>query len=54
MAAPRGSLKTVFRPLVHVASLIACIRRKFQALDSGFAAIETAYGVGYRWAGSVA
>jgi two-component system OmpR family response regulator len=25
------------------------IRRKFEATDSGFGAIETAYGVGYRW-----
>ena len=24
-------------------------RRKFEATDSGFGAIETAYGVGYRW-----
>ena len=24
----------------------------FQAADSGFSAIETAYGVGYRWSGA--
>lgn len=32
-----------------VTSHIKRIRRKFQQLDSDFAAIETAYGLGYRW-----
>ena len=34
-----------------VTSHIKRIRRKFQALDSAFQSIETAYGVGYRWKG---
>ena len=34
-----------------ITSHIKRIRRKFQAEDPGFAAIETAYGVGYRWTG---
>ena len=34
-----------------ITSHIKRIRRKFQAVDSSFAAIETAYGVGYRWRG---
>lgn len=34
-----------------ITSHIKRIRRKFQALDENFAAIETAYGVGYRWKG---
>ena len=34
-----------------ITSHIKRIRRKFQALDSGFSAIETAYGMGYRWQG---
>jgi two-component system OmpR family response regulator len=25
------------------------IRRKFQAVDSAFAAIDSVYGLGYRW-----
>jgi len=32
-----------------VTSHIKRIRRKFQALDPDFDAIETAYGIGYRW-----
>jgi len=32
-----------------VTSHIKRIRRKFQGIDAGFAAIETAYGMGYRW-----
>lgn len=32
-----------------VTSHIKRIRRKFQALDPGFDAIETVYGAGYRW-----
>jgi len=32
-----------------ITSHIKRIRRKFQAVDPDFAAIETAYGVGYRW-----
>ena len=35
-----------------ITSHIKRIRRKFQAVDPGFAAIETAYGVGYRWTGA--
>ena len=35
-----------------ITSHIKRIRRKFQAVDSDFAAIETAYGVGYRWKGN--
>jgi two-component system OmpR family response regulator len=35
-----------------ITSHIKRIRRKFQAADPGFAAIETAYGVGYRWTGA--
>lgn len=34
-----------------ITSHIKRLRRKFQALDPEFAAIETAYGMGYRWAG---
>ncbi len=34
-----------------ITSHIKRIRRKFQAVDPAFAAIETAYGVGYRWTG---
>ena len=32
-----------------VTSHIKRIRKKFQAVDDGFNAIETAYGMGYRW-----
>jgi two-component system OmpR family response regulator len=32
-----------------ITSHIKRIRRKFQALDPDFAAIDTVYGVGYRW-----
>jgi two-component system OmpR family response regulator len=32
-----------------ITSHIKRIRRKFQALDASFTAIDTAYGVGYRW-----
>ncbi len=32
-----------------ITSHIKRIRRKFQAIDPEFAAIETAYGAGYRW-----
>jgi two-component system OmpR family response regulator len=35
-----------------ITSHIKRIRRKFQAVDSTFCAIETAYGVGYRWSGA--
>jgi two-component system OmpR family response regulator len=35
-----------------VTSHIKRIRRKFQAADSEFCAIETAYGAGYRWSGA--
>lgn len=35
-----------------ITSHIKRIRRKFQAVDGNFAAIETAYGVGYRWTGA--
>ena len=35
-----------------ITSHIKRIRRKFQAVDGDFAAIETAYGVGYRWTGA--
>ena len=35
-----------------ITSHIKRIRRKFQVVDPGFAAIETAYGVGYRWTGA--
>lgn len=34
-----------------ITSHIKRIRRKFQVMDENFAAIETAYGVGYRWKG---
>lgn len=34
-----------------ITSHIKRIRRKFQSIDSDFNAIETAYGVGYRWKG---
>jgi two-component system OmpR family response regulator len=34
-----------------ITSHIKRIRRKFQTADKAFAAIETAYGVGYRWSG---
>jgi two-component system OmpR family response regulator len=32
-----------------ITSHIKRIRRKFQRLDQDFNAIETAYGMGYRW-----
>ena len=32
-----------------ITSHIKRIRRKFQRLDPEFNAIETAYGMGYRW-----
>jgi two-component system OmpR family response regulator len=32
-----------------VTSQIKRIRRKFLAVDEAFAAIETVYGMGYRW-----
>ncbi len=35
-----------------ITSHIKRIRRKFQALDPQFGAIETAYGIGYRWRGA--
>ena len=35
-----------------ITSHIKRIRRKFQAVDPAFTAIETAYGVGYRWTGT--
>jgi two-component system, OmpR family, response regulator len=35
-----------------ITSHIKRIRRKFQARDSSFAAVETAYGIGYRWSGA--
>jgi two-component system, OmpR family, response regulator len=35
-----------------ITSHIKRIRRKFQAIDPGFTALETAYGMGYRWSGS--
>ena len=34
-----------------ITSHIKRIRRKFLAIDSGFDAIETVYGMGYRWVG---
>ncbi|MBE9537987.1 MAG: response regulator, partial [Proteobacteria bacterium] len=34
-----------------ITSHIKRIRRKFQTVDSDFEAIETAYGIGYRWSG---
>jgi len=34
-----------------ITSHIKRIRRKFQLIDAGFEAIETAYGIGYRWSG---
>ena len=34
-----------------ITSHIKRIRRKFQAVDATFAAIDTVYGVGYRWSG---
>jgi len=35
-----------------ITSHIKRIRRKFQGIDPAFDAIETAYGVGYRWSGT--
>ncbi|MCC5860990.1 MAG: proteobacterial dedicated sortase system response regulator [Gammaproteobacteria bacterium] len=37
-----------------ITSQIKRIRRKFQAVDARFDAIETVYGAGYRWRGSAA
>lgn len=34
-----------------ITSHIKRIRRKFQAVDTSFDAVETAYGMGYRWIG---
>jgi len=34
-----------------ITSHIKRIRRKFQQIDPSFEAIETAYGIGYRWSG---
>jgi two-component system OmpR family response regulator len=33
-----------------ITSQIKRLRRKFQAVDPGFDAIQTVYGMGYRWA----
>jgi two-component system OmpR family response regulator len=33
-----------------ITSHVKRVRRKFQALDAGFDAIQTVYGMGYRWA----
>jgi two-component system OmpR family response regulator len=33
-----------------ITSHVKRVRRKFQALDAGFDAIQTVYGLGYRWA----
>ena len=35
-----------------ITSHIKRLRRKFQAQDAQFTAIETAYGLGYRWSGT--
>jgi two-component system OmpR family response regulator len=35
-----------------ITSHIKRIRRKFIAIDPGFDAVETAYGMGYRWLGN--
>jgi DNA-binding response OmpR family regulator len=32
-----------------ITSHVKRIRRKFQSIDADFAAIETVYGMGYRW-----
>jgi two-component system OmpR family response regulator len=32
-----------------ITSHVKRIRRKFQAVDAAFAAIDTVYGLGYRW-----
>jgi two-component system OmpR family response regulator len=32
-----------------ITSHVKRIRRKFEALDASFNAIETVYGMGYRW-----
>jgi two-component system OmpR family response regulator len=34
-----------------ITSHIKRIRRKFSDIDTAFNAIETAYGIGYRWSG---
>jgi len=34
-----------------ITSHVKRMRRKFQAIDAGFDAIETVYGMGYRWLG---
>ncbi len=34
-----------------ITSHVKRIRRKFESLDNSFSAIETAYGMGYRWLG---
>lgn len=34
-----------------ITSHVKRIRRKFMAIDSGFDAVETVYGMGYRWLG---
>ena len=36
-----------------ITSHVKRIRRKFQAQDPDFSAIDTAYGMGYRWAGQI-
>lgn len=36
-----------------ITSHIKRIRRKFQQIDPSFNAIETAYGIGYRWTGNL-
>ncbi len=35
-----------------ITSHIKRLRRKFQQVDARFSAIETAYGIGYRWSGN--
>jgi two-component system OmpR family response regulator len=32
-----------------ITSHVKRIRRKFQAVDPGFNAVESVYGLGYRW-----
>ena len=46
-----GADRVLDTPLAEntITSQVKRIRRKFQAVDQSFDAIQTAYGMGYRW-----
>ena len=42
-------MRTSWSTTSTITSHVKRIRRKFQAVDPAFAAIDTVYGLGYRW-----